>query len=472
MFRRVLVAVLRLALRVFFRRIEVVGVERVPRGGACVFVLNHPNALVDPVFILCRAPRRVSFLAKAPLFHMPVIGALARALDAIPVYRRQDEGSDPARNRETFERARELLRRGGSIAVCPEGVSHSDTKLRPVKSGAARIALGVAAGDPAFDLEIVPAGLYYTAKTAFRSAALLHFGEPFKVEPVALDEDGEPPHEAVRELSSRIERALHEVTLNAEHVHALTTITRAERIFSSEDDDGGRGATGRTLARELSLRRRFLAGYAFHLARSPERLAALDARLSRYEETLRLAGLDAEDLSAARATPRAIARHVATRVLPVMCLAPFALAGVVVHYPAYKLAGLLATKIAREDDDVVSTIKIVAALLFFPVTWIALAVLSGWLSGWLGAGVALAVAPACGWIAVRFFEKLDGFVGGARALRFYLTRRWFFKELLAERRRLREEIAALGEEAARETAAAAAAATPALVSNEPTRHTI
>src|SRR5919199_4131343 len=183
MFRRVLVAVLRVALRVFFRRIEVVGGERVPRGGACVFVLNHPNALVDPVFILCHAPRRVSFLAKEPIFRIPVIGALARALDAIPVYRRQDEGADTSRNRETFRAARALLRGGGSIAVCPEGASHNDTKLRPLKTGAARIALGVAAEDPSIDLNIVPAGLYYTSKTAFRSAALLHFGGPLKVEP-------------------------------------------------------------------------------------------------------------------------------------------------------------------------------------------------------------------------------------------------------------------------------------------------
>ena len=150
-----------------------------------------------------------------------------------------------------------------------------------------------------------------------------------------------------------------------------------------------------------------------------------------------------------------------------LCLAPLAFVGVVAHYATYKLAGLLATKIARADDDVVSTIKIVAAMLFFPLTWIALALLAGWLFGWIGAGVALAIFPLCGWIAVRFFEKLDGFVGGARALRFYLTRRWFFKELLAERRGLREEITALGEEAARDAAAA-----NALVSNEPTRHTI
>lgn len=444
MFRRVLVSVLRVALRVFFRRVEVEGRERVPRGGACVFVLNHPNALVDPAFLLCHAPRRVSFLAKEPIFRLPVIGALARSLEAIPVYRKQDEGADTSRNRETFAAARALLKRGGSIAVCPEGTSHSDTKLRPVKSGAARIALGVTAQDPTLDLKIVPAGLYYTAKTAFRSAALLRFGEPIKVEAVTLDADGEPPRAAVHALSSRIEGALREVTLNAEHEHALKTITRAERIFSSADD----AHAPQTLSAQLELRRRFLAAYAFHFEREPARLAALNARLTRYEKTLRLAGLDPEDLSAPQATPRALVRHVLTRVLPALCLVPLAAIGFVAHFMAYELAGALSTRLANKSDDMISTIKIVASMLFFPATWIALAVLFGWLVGWPGVAVALVVVPVCGWIAVRFAEELDGFVGGARALRFYFTRRWFFKELLAERRRLREEIAALGAAAA------------------------
>ncbi|HEY9401492.1 MAG TPA: lysophospholipid acyltransferase family protein, partial [Pyrinomonadaceae bacterium] len=228
-----LVAVLTLALRVFFRRIEVKGLKQVSREGATIFVLNHPNGLVDPAFLLCYAPRRVSFLAKAPIFHMPVIGWLARALEAIPVYRRQDEGSDVSRNGETFARARQLLKDGGTLAICPEGVSHSDSKLRPLKTGAARIALGVVAEDAGLELKIIPAGLYYTAKTAFRSAALLRFGEPIRVERTASDANGEPPAEAVRALSARIESALRDVTLNAEHEQALSISKRAERIFSA-----------------------------------------------------------------------------------------------------------------------------------------------------------------------------------------------------------------------------------------------
>ena len=460
MFRRVLVAVLGLALRVFFRRIEVRGARRVPRGGALLFVVNHPNALVDPVFVLCHAPRRVSFLAKEPLFRTPVVRWLVRAMEAIPVHRKQDEGSDPARNRETFERAGELLRRGGTIAICPEGVSHNDAKLRPFKTGAARIALAVASSDPPIDLRVVPAGIYYTAKTAFRSAALLHFGEPVEVERVALDADGQPPREAVHRLRERIWLALREVTLNAEHESAVKLVARAERIFSAESD----GA--RTLRRELSLRQQFLDGYAFHFERDPERLVALEARVRRYEEQLRLAGVDAEDLSAPQAGFRGIARHLLTRVLPVLCLAPLALAGAVLHYPTYRLTGSLATRLSDKSDDMVSTIKIVASMLFFPVTWVALAVVAYLLLGWPAALIALVAAPLAGWTAVRFSEKMDDFVGGARAVRFYLTRRWFFKELLVERRRLREEMQALGEEAAR----AAATGTP--LPAAPTGHTV
>jgi 1-acyl-sn-glycerol-3-phosphate acyltransferase len=475
--RRTLVAVLTLALRVFFRRIEVKGLKHVSRTGATIFVLNHPNGLVDPVFLLCYAPRRVSFLAKAPIFKMPVIGWLARTLEAIPVYRRQDEGSDVSRNLETFARARALLKGGGTLAICPEGVSHSDTKLRPLKTGAARIALGVLAEDAQLELKIIPAGLYYTAKTAFRSAALLRFGEPITVERVAFDADGEPPAEAVRALSARIEGALRDVTLNAEHEQALAISKRAERIFSAGAADGDAVAGGeaakadalKSLTREVELQRRVLAGYAFHFEHSRERLAALEARIHTYEEQLRQAGVDLEDLSAPAAAPAAVLGYFVTRVLPVLCWFPVALFGIVAHYPAYKLAGFIAVAIARRSDDIVSTIKLIAAMLLFPLTWGALAAVFFYLLGWPGVLLALVVAPVSAYVALLFFERLDGFVGGARAIRFYLTRRWFFKELLVERKRLREEMIALGEEA---EAAAANAAAAVVMPAAPTRNTI
>ena len=451
MTRRIITVLLRFALRVFFRRVEVAGFERVPRNGATIFVLNHPNALVDPAFLLCHAPRPVSFLAKSTLFKAPVLGFFVRALDAIPVYRKQDAGEDTSKNRETFARAHQLLTNGGTIAICPEGVSHSEPSLRPLKSGAARIALGAASTNAesggALNLQIVPAGLYYTAKTSFRSAALLYFGDPISVAPVALDADGEPAREAVRELSDRIAQGLRDATLNADHHEALQTVARAERIFSSADDDAPEEE--RSLAQELSLRRRFVEGYAFHRTQSPERLAALEARIHRYEEELEQAGLDAHNFSPAAVEKHSGVVHLATRGLLFLALSVPALAGALVHYPAYRLAGLFATKFSRNYDDVVSTIKVISALLLFPLTWLALSTMAFFFVGWKTALAVFLFAPLAGFVAVRFSEEFDRFIAGTRAVLFFITERRFFRQLLTERRAIRLEILALGDEAAR-----------------------
>lgn len=441
---------LRFALRVFFRRIEVVGRRRVPRDGACLFVLNHPNALVDPAFVLAYAPRSVSFLAKSPLFRMPVIGFLIRALDSIPVYRKQDEGEGASsRNRETFERSAELLRRGGTIAICPEGASHSEPYLLPLKTGAARIALGAAAemrkdGGEGAEVYVVPAGLYYTAKTSFRSGALLYFGEPIPVEAAETEEHGEPARERVRELSDRIAESLRSLTLNADRHEALAMVGRAERIFSSDEDEGV------SLERELRRRRRFVEGYAYHRTHSPERLEVLEARIRQYEEALTQAGFeDPRQLTAAAVSEYARAGTILTRVALFLLLSPAALAGALLHYPAYKLAGVLATKFARQYDDVLSTFKIAAALLLFPLTWCALAVVLYFFAGWWGVLTALVCGPLTGYVALRTLEEFDRFRAGTRAALFFLRERTFFRSLLEERRRIRQEIRALGDEAER-----------------------
>jgi 1-acyl-sn-glycerol-3-phosphate acyltransferase len=220
-------AVFGIALTIFFRRIETVNSEVVPAGTGVILVMNHPNGLIDPALVFVSIPTRISFLAKSTLFRMPVIGWILRIVGALPLYRRIDAGEDVSQNRKTFDLCHELLANGGSIALFPEGVSHSSSKLLPLKSGAARIALGAAAaGDT--EVKIVPVGLYYTNKTTFRSEAMLYFGEVFMVPKVELEADGQPPRDAVRRLTEKMADALREVTLNAENLSELYVARIAE----------------------------------------------------------------------------------------------------------------------------------------------------------------------------------------------------------------------------------------------------
>src|SRR5437879_12627940 len=95
----------RWVLGVFYRRIEVVGIEQLPESGPLIVAANHQNALVDPMLLLGLVPRRMVPVAKAPLFRHPIIGPFPRLVGALPVHRRPEGGGARARNRAMFSAA-------------------------------------------------------------------------------------------------------------------------------------------------------------------------------------------------------------------------------------------------------------------------------------------------------------------------------------------------------------------------------
>ena len=107
----------------------------------------------------------------------------------------------------------------------------------------------------------------------------------------------------------------------------------------------------------------------------------------------------------------------------------------------------MATKFSKQEDDVISTVKILSAMLLFPLTWLVVVAVVFKLLGWKMSLAVAILVPLAGYLAIRFFEGLDSFLGGLRALAFFLVRRRFFVRLLAERKAIRNEILSLGKEA-------------------------
>jgi glycerol-3-phosphate O-acyltransferase/dihydroxyacetone phosphate acyltransferase len=450
--QRLVRLVISFALRLFFRRIETSGAGLVPAGEPLVFVLNHPNGLIDPALVFCALPRRISFLAKSTLFEMPVIGGLLRLVEALPLYRRTDAPADPSLNLRTFARSRELLRQNRCIAIFPEGRSHDSTTLLPIKTGAARIALGalsVTSGDGGTlaSLKIVPAGLYYTSKTSFRSEALIRFGEPFEVVPVGPDEDGEPPREAVTELSARIEVALRGVTLNVADDAELEAVARAEQLFSSIYETLGFRLS---LAAEFDLRRRFAALIARdRQQQQQQRIERLRARLREFEEDLGGFGITPENLSVLSHSRWFVARSFLLRWLAVAILSPLAAAGALLHLPAYLLSAFVSRRFRRHGiDEIAPTVKILSAIILMPLTWLVFSTAIYFRYGWRWAMASLPVAILCGYVAVRSLETLYDLRGWFRAALLLTRDRRRFLRLLRERRALHREMRALARESA------------------------
>ncbi|OLE37558.1 MAG: hypothetical protein AUG00_07810 [Candidatus Rokubacteria bacterium 13_1_20CM_2_70_7] len=120
-----------------FWRLEVRGQEHVPGNGPVLLVANH-SSLLDPPLVAGLAPRQVSFMAKAELFDVPLLGGLIRRLGAWPVRR---EGGDPGALRTALR----VLREGGTLLVFPEGTRGEEGVLRPPKLGAGMLAVSTGA---------------------------------------------------------------------------------------------------------------------------------------------------------------------------------------------------------------------------------------------------------------------------------------------------------------------------------------
>ena len=134
------------ALRWFYRSIQVEGRERIPPRGPILFVVNHPNALVDAMLVGWAVPRRVLLTAKATIFRNALGAILLRWVGVVPLRRASDETSprdhlDASRNENTFVAVRKALQAGGAVLIFPEGKSHDEPTMAPLKTGAARMAL-------------------------------------------------------------------------------------------------------------------------------------------------------------------------------------------------------------------------------------------------------------------------------------------------------------------------------------------
>lgn len=191
-----------IALHWFYRGIRVVHGERIPVYGPLLVAVNHQNALVDAILAQWVVPRPLRITAKATLGEGLLGAMLIGAAGIIPLRRTSDErdpASDPARNRRSFERIIEELRRNQAILVFPEGKSHNEREIAPLKTGLARAALR-ARESGVSGIHIVPIGLTFESKAEPGTVVVAQVGEVLR-----LDEwQGDSAHALTELIAERL----------------------------------------------------------------------------------------------------------------------------------------------------------------------------------------------------------------------------------------------------------------------------
>jgi len=424
----------RLALAIFFRRVEVVGRDRIPAGPRIV-VANHVNGLIDPLFVLgpLRLPCRM--LGKSTLWRIPVLAQILDLAGVLPVYRRIDAGEDPAKNLETFARCRAELAAGGTLAIFPEGISHDEPQLQPLRTGAARIAIESELERGPLGVEIVPVGLIFEARQSFRSRALVVVGEPIDPAP-EVELARTDARAAVRALTDRIAAAIERVTLNYRNWQEARWVEIGAEIF--ERAEAGRG---RRLARTAATRRALAEGLETLRDRAPEEIARAVRAIHDYEALLRTFGVTDAQVTADYSIRPAL-RFALRTLARILVAAPVALLGTLLNVLPYFVVGLIAGRV-RDEPNQIATYKLFPSLVVYPTAWVVEGVAAGL---WLGAlsGIALALAaPLAGYVALRFHERREALWRETRAFLLLRSRRGPAAELLERRREVERCFAVL-----------------------------
>ena len=460
---------LELIVRIFFRRVEVIGLEHVPAEGGGILVAWHPNGLVDPVLILTTFPHQVVFGARHTLFKYPLLGRFVKALGTVPIYRRMDTSPDRVeeqrqRNDASLDAMADAIARGSFSALFPEGYSHDTPYLREVKTGAARLFYRSRARTPADQPApvLIPVGLHYDHKRFFRSAVLVEFHPPLVLPPEldvtpAHDADPEEMRGLVKGLTEKIEGELKRVVMETETwelhqlLHRARKLVRAERAARAGANPGGATMDERV----LGLARVWIS-YNHRVGTMPEIVAALKKRVTRYDRDLRTLKIEDHELDLPPATKRFGSLLLALQIVAtVFLLPPFLLIGAIVNLPPAGLVAVVSRMFGREEKDMAS-LKLLAGIVLFPLTWAVWAWLAwrgsagalpdfSWMpdSG-IGAAAITLLLSMVGAVVLVFYFGLA--VSTWRALRVRFTRSARARSLLrlkVERGRLCDELLAM-----------------------------
>ncbi len=181
MLYKILKPIVILTLKTVFRNIDLIQKERIPKEGPVIFVANHPTAFIDPTLLAALQDRTLHFLTRGDYYNKPLFAFLLGILHVKPLYRMHESGFAKVKsNLSTFDNLFQPDGKKETILVSVEGNATHEKRMRPIRKGAARIALDALDSKGIEEIYLVPVGFTYTYAEQFRSQVMMIFDDPIK----------------------------------------------------------------------------------------------------------------------------------------------------------------------------------------------------------------------------------------------------------------------------------------------------
>ncbi|HEU5167583.1 MAG TPA: 1-acyl-sn-glycerol-3-phosphate acyltransferase [Chitinophagaceae bacterium] len=175
----ILKVIVRLAAKIFCRKIIINNPELLKEKGPIILACSHPNSFLDAVLMDIIFERPVWSLTRGDAFLNKKITRLFYKLKMLPVYRPSEGVENLSENYKTFDACIELFKRHQIVLIFSEGLCVNEWHLRSLKKGTARLAYKCQQEN--IPLKILPVGINYSSFKRFGKNLFVNFGNIFTV---------------------------------------------------------------------------------------------------------------------------------------------------------------------------------------------------------------------------------------------------------------------------------------------------
>jgi len=372
---------------IWFREINIVDDENIPPEGGVIFISWHPSGLIDPMLMHASLPGKMSMIAKHTLFKIPILGRLIRSAGAVPIERSQDStGHDGAkgRNQQQLESVASVVANGGRLIIFPEGTTHTDSSVKRARSGAARILLAArrkAQSDGNPEPQLVPIGLHYSESQTFRERAAVIVERVMNFQPIPESIEGQEEQdrldrEWVTQVTEAIGIELKRASLSKTTWSERTLIWKSRSLaYAEKARQSGGKLVKPTYAESVMGARRIRAGWEYLAEKDPAVTTQLVKDCEQHFEQLEKRNLVPLDVDA---RPDRLTRGASAQLFigwawaAVWMLGLISWSAVFGNLIPYR-GNALAIRVMKKrgaDQSIIGTLKVVTAVIFFPLWWI------------------------------------------------------------------------------------------------------
>ncbi|WP_242929523.1 lysophospholipid acyltransferase family protein [Pontibacter vulgaris] len=433
----VLKLIFRVGLWVFFRKFDVRNRSNLPQQGPLLIVANHPNTFMDPVVIASLFRQPVYFIAKSTVFSSPFKKWLLRRMNLIPINRREDATAEQTtiNNDEAFEATYKALQEGKTLLIFPEGNSFNERRLRKIKTGAARMALGATHTTPAPDVKILPIGLNYSAPTRFRSNVFVNIGKLIEVKDFrqAYSQDATTlVYSLTDEIRLRLEKLIITTDTQEEDELAQQISTVYRQKLSPEISNA-------TQKHELDflMTKAIIKSLHYFNQTQPERINTIKVKLNEY--MVQLKRLHLHDAILGKGNRQLLLQSIGA-ILYLLIGFPVYLYGLLNNYIPYIIPSKVADRLT-EEAEFRAPIMLSVGIFSFPLFYTAQAmVFWHFTHSAVGLVLYLVSLPVTGYFTLQYWNTLHHTKGRLSYLQLFFKRQHLLNSLKQQREDILEEL--------------------------------